>query len=302
MQINPHVPFISETDLEESANALLDRYAWEFESITAPPVPVEKIADFLLELAIEWLDIPDTEAQPILAYLQPDSNTIRLNERHLPFFDQYPGTYEYTLAHEIGHHQLHLTEHEVQPESVYVCRARHTGSDRREWQAERFAGYLLMPISLLLPAIEGVNLQHWPSLYRLRNQFKVSITALKIRLEELGFLYIAPNDQLYPTRQQAGSDLRQALRHLVSQGQLYRMLGRVEQAEAAYLEALNIAQELRDRRNEAFLAWQLGLLCLETDPARAVILMSVCVAYEREIGHPQAEIDAARIARIERTT
>ncbi len=32
--------------------------------------------------------------------------------------------------------------------------------------------------------------------------------------------------------------------------------------------------------------WELGLLYEEADPARAVGLMSVCVAYERQIGHP----------------
>jgi hypothetical protein len=36
----------------------------------------------------------------------------------------------------------------------------------------------------------------------------------------------------------------------------------------------------------------------ETDPARAVDLMSVRVAYEREIGHPDADADAECVARI----
>ena len=52
--------------------------------------------------------------------------------------------------------------------------------------------------------------------------------------------------------------------------------------------ALDISQEICDRRNEALQSWNLGLLYKESDPGRAVALMSVCVAYEREIGHPGA--------------
>jgi hypothetical protein len=43
----------------------------------------------------------------------------------------------------------------------------------------------------------------------------------------------------------------------------------------------------------------LGLLYEESDPARAVEMMSVLVAYEREIGHPDAEADAERVAQIQ---
>jgi hypothetical protein len=43
----------------------------------------------------------------------------------------------------------------------------------------------------------------------------------------------------------------------------------------------------------------LSLLYEESDPARAAELMSALVAYEREIGHPDAEADAERVARIQ---
>ncbi len=277
---------------------MLDRYAWEIEPIAIPPVPVEKIADFLLDLSLEWLDIPDTVEEPILAYLQPDSKTIRLNERRLAYFEQYPGTYEYTLAHEIGHYQLHVTTAGRRPDQFYVYRYRQTTKNRRERQAERFASYLLMPAYLLLPAIKGINLQRWPELYRLRDQFKVSITALMIRLEELGYVYVAGNRRLYPTKGAATGDRRRESQNLIGQARLFCMLGQVEQAKAAYQHALEIVRELGDRRHEAFIAWQLGLLYAETDPARAADLMSDCVAYEREIGHAAAQADAELVARL----
>jgi hypothetical protein len=298
MQINPQVPFISEARVEELANDLLDQYNWEIEPIFGPPIPVERIADFLLELNLEWLNIPDTEEEPILAYLDPPSKTIRFNEQRLPYFEQHPGTYEYTLAHEIGHYQLHLLNGTVQADEVYVYRHQQATKNRREWQAEKFASYLLMPVSLLMPAIKGLDLHCWSTLYRLRDLFQVSITALRIRLEEMGYLYLAPNGQLYPSLSAATADLRQESRRLIGQGQLHINTGNTALALEAYQQALNIAQALGNRREEALLSWQLGLLYAETDPARAVELMSVCVAYERDIGHPEAEVDAERVAHL----
>ncbi len=301
MQINPHVPYIADETLEELANTLLVRYEREIDLIAGPPVPVEQIADFLLELNIEWLDIPDTPESPILAYLQPRSKTIRLNERRLAYFEQHPGVYEYTLAHEIAHYQLHLTAETVQTEQAFIYRFKQMTKDRREWQAERFASYLLLPESLLLPALTGLDLQRWADLYRLRDQFKVSITALRIRLEMLGRLHLAANGRLYPTQRAAGSDLRQDLRRLLGEGQLQRTLGRIELAQTIYRQALDIAQELDDRQQEAFIAWQLGLLTTESDPRYAVELLSLCVAYEREIDHPNTEADAAYVAGLKAT-
>lgn len=299
MQIKSHVPFIPEADLEALADALLERYEQEIEPIFAPPVPIEPIADFLLELSIEWLDIPDTEDEPILAYLSPDTKAIRLNERRLPYFEQYPGAYAFTLAHEIGHYQLHLTQGDAAQDQVYLCRHRQTVKDRREWQAERFASYLLMPSSLLWPALDGVNLQRWSDLYQLRDQFNVSITALKIRLEELGCLHVTADGQLHPTEAAATRARRQQSRRLAGMGNFYQTVGELRHAIEAYRQAIELARTMSDRREEAFLSWNLGLLLVETDPPRAVELMSVCVIYEREIDHPDAEADAAYVAKLE---
>jgi Zn-dependent peptidase ImmA (M78 family) len=292
LQVNPHIPFISETDLEQRANDLLVQFARAIEPVQSPPVPVEKIADFLLNLNIDWVEIPDTEEEPVLAYIHAQTQTIRLNERRLSHFEQYPGTYEFTLAHEIGHYLLHLTGQEQ------LYRFRPATWERREWQAEQFASYLLLPSHLLLPAIEGLNLQSWPDLYRLRDRFNVSITALRIRLEKLGYLFVAENGRIYPDEASSMEDRRQAMRRAISQANFYRAAGQPEQAKVAYRQALTLAQNLNDRRSEANCAWSLGLLYAESDPARAVELMSICVAYERETGHPEAEADAQLLAEI----
>ena len=301
MQIKSAVSYLSEAELEAFAIRLLRRYEREIEPIDTPPVPVERIADFLLELGLEWQAIPDTEDEPILAYLQPETQTIHLNERRLPYFEEYPGSYEFTLAHEIGHYLLHVTADDTQPTPplktrLYRNHARRR--DRREWQAEQFAGYLLLPSPLLLPAIEPVDLHHWPTLYRLRDQFQVSITALRIRLERLGLLYVAPNGRLYPTPESAIADLHQDSRRLMSRGKLLQSLGQTAQAQEAYQQALEIFRRLGDQQHEAHCAWALGSLYLKTDPAQAIDLMAICVAYEQKIGHPEADADACYVAQL----
>jgi Zn-dependent peptidase ImmA (M78 family) len=296
MQINPRVPYLPDSRLEALAFELLEQYQLEIESIQSPPVPVEKIADFLLELGLEWLDIPDTDEAPVLAYLNPESRTIRLNERRLDLFEQFPGLYEFTLAHEIGHYRLHLFSADHATKQAFIYRHKQVVRDRREWQAERFASYLLLPAALLLPAVETMDLTSWPDLYRLRDRFKVSISALRIRLEALGRLYVAPNRRLYTSKAASTSELRLESQRLIGQGQFYTNLGEVEPARTLYHQALDIVRELGDRRTEACLSWQLGLLYADSEPDRAVLLMSTCVAYEREISHPDAEADARYLA------
>jgi tetratricopeptide (TPR) repeat protein len=82
-------------------------------------------------------------------------------------------------------------------------------------------------------------------------------------------------------------------------GNAYSDLGQVERAIEYYQQALTIAREIGDRHREALHSWNLGLLYEETNPAHAVELMSVRVAYEREIGHPKAKTHAERVAQIQ---
>ena len=114
MEIKPHVSFIPDATIEARANVLLARYHRESKPVLAPPVPVEKIADLLLELGTLWTTIPDTDDNPILAYIYPKPKIIHLNEARRAHFSKYMGTYEFTLAHELGHYDLHLAESELE--------------------------------------------------------------------------------------------------------------------------------------------------------------------------------------------
>jgi tetratricopeptide (TPR) repeat protein len=82
-------------------------------------------------------------------------------------------------------------------------------------------------------------------------------------------------------------------------GAAHRALGELRRAIEYHEQALTIAQEIGDRRGEVNQSWNLGLCYEESDPARAVELMSTRVAYERVIDHADAEVHAERVAKIQ---
>lgn len=209
MPIQQDVPFLPDSVIEDQAMALLRRYELEAGLIRELPVPVERIADPFLALTPDWDHIPDTDASPILAYIDPANHKICFNESRRGHFESYYGSYEYTLGHEIGHYVLHLSKASgieqlsfIEPTWVTcMFRKQLTSADRRELQAEKFASYLLLPKYLLEPALEDLDLLNWPTLYSLRDKFRVSITALKRRLESIGRLYVDPNGGLHNSKE-----------------------------------------------------------------------------------------------------
>ena len=68
-----------------------------------------------------------------------------------------------------------------------------------------------------------------------------------------------------------------------------------------YEQSVAVARETGDRRGEALGSWALGL-CYDAQGryAEAAALMQVLVDYKREICHPDAEADAARLAEVRR--
>jgi len=76
-------------------------------------------------------------------------------------------------------------------------------------------------------------------------------------------------------------------------------LGDVKKAIDYYEQRLAIAREIGDRRGEALSSWNLGLAYEKSgDLRRAAEMMQICVGYEREIGHPDAEKYALRLEAI----
>ena len=81
----------------------------------------------------------------------------------------------------------------------FLCRSLNgVTSSNIEWQADYFAGSLLMPRHLLEETRKGRNLQNLSHLQAMTDELGVSLTALKVRLQQIGWIYIPKNSrQIY---------------------------------------------------------------------------------------------------------
>ena len=208
--------FLSDAQLEDMAGRLLARYGSLYGAVVSPPAPVERIVENVLDLNILWDAIPEPPGQSILAELNSGSKTVTFNESRRALITDTPGLYSAILAHEAGHWEIHADHGlsaqrplpNLEPEFSCLHRSSGPGQDLREVQAHRFMGFLLMPSHLLLEAVSEVDLTSWPALYELRDRFQVTITALKVRLERLGLLYVTEDGKLYPSRQEYEGQIR----------------------------------------------------------------------------------------------
>ena len=208
--------FLSDPQLEGKATRLLRCYDALYGAVSSPPVPVERILEDVLDLSILWDDISEPPNQSILAALDPGSKTVVFNESRRTLLTDTPGLYYTVLAHEAGHWDVHVDHgHLAQPtlpnfarDFSCLYRSSGPGQDLREVQAHRFMGFFLMPSNLLMEAVRDVDLLSWPMLYGLRDRFQVTITALKVRLERLGLLYVTEDGELYPSRQEYEGQMR----------------------------------------------------------------------------------------------
>src|SRR4051812_21171033 len=76
-----------------------------------PPVPVDHVAEHLLNLEYSWEEIEEEEGEEVLGCLRPSTREIVLNERHRERFDVI-GCLRFTIGHECGHADLYaLADH-----------------------------------------------------------------------------------------------------------------------------------------------------------------------------------------------
>lgn len=199
MDVLRPVQYLTTDYIEQRALKLLaDFQRTSGRQLTAPPVPIHQIVEAHLDLGLIYDEIPQDEHERILAYIDPVDRTICLNTTHLGLFEEVIGTEAFTVAHEAGHWELHVIKNgwrqpglpldNIRSQERYLC--RDNAKDPREYQANRFAASLLMPRYLMLAAIQGKQINRWDVLGALAKEFHVSKEALKIRLENLGFIRV----------------------------------------------------------------------------------------------------------------
>lgn len=171
------------------------------------PIDASLIAEFL-DLDLVWDTIADDEQGAIAARILPLEKLIEING-NIP---QLKGGFgESTIAHEIGHWILHIDTEKVDSYirlkqkgvdvkvKPFLCRSSNLA--RIEWQAQYFAGCLLMPQHILTELKQDLDLTKWQHLYQMAGKLGVTISNLTTRLQDLGWIYLdAETRKIYSNR------------------------------------------------------------------------------------------------------
>ena len=166
-------------NIRQQVKSLLDH-----QEVTAPPVPVEKIA-VSLGAQVRYSDL-DEELSGMI-YIGEEWPIIGVNSRH------HPNRQRFTIAHEIAHLILHRKAliNKVHVDKRFPVLMRDatsaTGTRLMEIEANRFAAELLMPSFLLDEMLRenGIDIDDDAPLNRWARRFHVSKQALEFRIRNL---------------------------------------------------------------------------------------------------------------------
>jgi len=160
------VPFLKPTEIDHVVRELLRAYgAWR-KAPAEPPSDVDEIVEGYLGLTLELDDLRTRLGMPdVLGATWFEDALVRIDQS----LEEKVGRFSFTVAHEIGHWQLHrpLFEMEKVTLSLFpsrdgatatpamVCRSREKKAPA-EWQVDQFAARLLMPAGAMRSASHGV--------------------------------------------------------------------------------------------------------------------------------------------------
>lgn len=135
---------------------LLGLYASRYGMDDSTAIPVDMVVESALGLTLELDDLSKRlGAQDILGATWIQSKTVVIDQSLEPSENPaMEGRFNFTLAHEAGHWVMHAHQIADIPEQAtlfdistapsIVCRSSQR-KESMEWQADRFASYLLMP-------------------------------------------------------------------------------------------------------------------------------------------------------------
>ncbi|NUN15573.1 MAG: ImmA/IrrE family metallo-endopeptidase [Myxococcales bacterium] len=158
------VPYLDKKRIEFNAQVLLDEFQQRHRVLDGPPVPVETVLELHLGLHLAITDLrAEFGSDDVIGAINVNTKEVFVDEHLDPTtHGDLEGRYHFTLAHEIGHWQLHrryvghLADAAARgkrrrPKAAYLCRSGDAKL-RIEWQADYFAACLLMPRPLVYRA------------------------------------------------------------------------------------------------------------------------------------------------------
>ncbi|MCC6909090.1 MAG: ImmA/IrrE family metallo-endopeptidase [Phycisphaerales bacterium] len=215
------VPYLHERQIESEAELLLREWSEKGHKVSVP-IPLEDLVECHLRLPFQVEDLRKRfGGHDVLGAIWFGDGAIRVDSSLDPVLHpEMLGRYNFTIAHEVGHWRLHREHLRRDPaqamffnangEPAFVCRDGDTAPE--EWQANHFAGCLLMPRDLLriawrqwrgnddpvsladlgLNASTSSELEQQIAFERfcrpLADDFAASAQAMRIRLEALELL------------------------------------------------------------------------------------------------------------------
>jgi len=152
--------------IEGASLRLLGEYGQEYGVVERPPIPVEEILEAHLELSLGFDDLAkQLGLSDVLGATWVQDRRVLIDQSLDPTDNPTKeGRYRFTVAHEVGHWELHrhlFMENQDQTslfgkreEPSVVCRTC-SRKEPIEWQADTFAGFLLMPKDMVFQAWES---------------------------------------------------------------------------------------------------------------------------------------------------
>jgi hypothetical protein len=232
------VRFWRNEHIESRAEERLAQLAKHLGRAITPPVPIDHFIEHVLELDFLWAEIEERPGEMILGAINPKGRQIVMNDTHAELFHEKEGLERFTKLHEAGHwdlltdqasidHPRLLDDNEngfvafrhsqagllhvlkalcTSNEGVqYICDLRSRADDPDEKRVvNRYAGAVLIPRQLLRDDVERRRPQGWPDVYRLAERYEVTVTAMKVRLNQLGLVYIDEQGTFHRSKAEAG--------------------------------------------------------------------------------------------------
>jgi hypothetical protein len=230
--------FYRNEQIEQIAEERLLEFERKLERPLSLPVDIELFGDLVLDLSILWDDIEELPGEEVLAGLRAPDRMIIMNERRKLQLEQKPGRRRLTQGHEMGHWDLFVDQSKLDHpalfdaaapaifayrsssggqvqilETLLACeegrevlreiKSRADTPDEKR-SVNRYAAAILMPRAVLIDQARKIDRTQWRNLYRLADRFDVTISALRVRLEQFNLLYLDQETKtLYSSREQA---------------------------------------------------------------------------------------------------